>query len=440
MKIVCRICRMPVQTCDTSCPSCEAWFGDSKMYRFVLRWKQSVGRERAIEILSKIENMKIRNFALNILDSLFVVKEGLSISEFETYFEQVKQDHLSFPELELAGIEGVVEVLDSYPNDPKQRKITVSRKLGFVKNETKNITKNAPKFDSCKNVPMIDENNSEIVTPNSHRRCENHSRSTQSHDFAVGIDSPIKLTAEHLPALFLCVVPSIILLFWTDSIFYSVVLCLALIIIVMGIFAYIEVLRKKEKIAEIKNDIEKKYGQLEIIVSTVNFCSLGIDFTNNIIVFGVDAYYIEYSFSEIVNVEIIRNESILTSTNRGSQVVGASIGGVVFGGAGAIVGGLSGSSRSKKQIEKLTIRVIVDDVASPIYDIVLFYSKVLHSGKGVDVDSDLIQPFIELADRFNALLMNAMRRADERRYSCHNLQDSPSFGQNPLNLGTPYLL
>ena len=69
-------------------------------------------------------------------------------------------------------------------------------------------------------------------------------------------------------------------------------------------------------------------------------------------------------YSEIISVEMMVDKTsiqkTIQKTNRGSQLVGAAVGGAVFGKMGAAVGGLSGSKRSETRgSEKVTKRSLV---------------------------------------------------------------------------------
>ena len=79
------------------------------------------------------------------------------------------------------------------------------------------------------------------------------------------------------------------------------------------------------------------------------------------------------SYSDIVSVAIHEDEDIIqnTTTSRSSQVAGVAVGGVLFGAAGAVVGGLSGetTTTSKKEVKKITIKIIVNDIDNPVFEI-----------------------------------------------------------------------
>ncbi|WP_367846554.1 hypothetical protein [Rhodoferax sp. WC2427] len=62
------------------------------------------------------------------------------------------------------------------------------------------------------------------------------------------------------------------------------------------------------------------------------------------------------------------------TTSRSSQLVGAAVGGLVFGGVGAVVGALSGKKKSisRNDLSEISLRLTVADRISPSYRITLF--------------------------------------------------------------------
>lgn len=71
-------------------------------------------------------------------------------------------------------------------------------------------------------------------------------------------------------------------------------------------------------------------------------------------------------FSEIISSELIIDSSTITSTSRGSQVAGGVIGGLALGGVGAIVGGLSGKTRSVENAKYMDIKLTLNSLSAPI--------------------------------------------------------------------------
>ena len=77
-----------------------------------------------------------------------------------------------------------------------------------------------------------------------------------------------------------------------------------------------------------------------------------------------------YSYYDIVNFELIEDGESIVSGGVGRALVG----GVLFGGVGAIVGGVTGTKRSKSVCTNMQIKVTVKDINNPVVYIV-FYSN-----------------------------------------------------------------
>lgn len=82
-----------------------------------------------------------------------------------------------------------------------------------------------------------------------------------------------------------------------------------------------------------------------------------------------DYSLLKYSFDQILESEIIEDGNSVIKTSRGSQIGGALIGGALAGGVGAIVGGLSGSKTSFKEVKKIDLRITLNDLNNPVQTI-----------------------------------------------------------------------
>lgn len=79
-----------------------------------------------------------------------------------------------------------------------------------------------------------------------------------------------------------------------------------------------------------------------------------------------------FKFSELVSIEILKNGSSITRTNRGSQAAGAIMGAVLLGPLGLLLGGVTGAKRQEEKVDKLTLRLHVSDFDQPFYDVPFF--------------------------------------------------------------------
>lgn len=70
------------------------------------------------------------------------------------------------------------------------------------------------------------------------------------------------------------------------------------------------------------------------------------------------------SFDNIVGAELVIDSKQISSSNRLSRAV---VGGVLLGGIGAVIGGLSGSSKIDNEFENVDVLIKLNDVLNPIY-------------------------------------------------------------------------
>ena len=68
-----------------------------------------------------------------------------------------------------------------------------------------------------------------------------------------------------------------------------------------------------------------------------------------------------YSFDELVNYELLEDDSLVTSGGVGQALIG----GALFGGFGAAAGGITGKRIQKKKIESLFIKVTLNSFETP---------------------------------------------------------------------------
>lgn len=69
-----------------------------------------------------------------------------------------------------------------------------------------------------------------------------------------------------------------------------------------------------------------------------------------------------YKFSELIEFELLEDESQVSKGGVGQALAG----GFLFGGFGAIAGGVTGTRITKKQIESMIIKITVNDIDNPL--------------------------------------------------------------------------
>lgn len=117
-----------------------------------------------------------------------------------------------------------------------------------------------------------------------------------------------------------------------------------------------------------------------------------------------------YSFDQLIAVDVERNGSSLQKTNRGSQMMGAAVGGVLLGPVGLLLGGLTGSKRQEERVKRLSLKLFTSDLHTPVTEVIFFAHP-----QGVKPDSPLVKVAAEQLDvwhgRFRTILQGNERAA-----------------------------
>ena len=94
-----------------------------------------------------------------------------------------------------------------------------------------------------------------------------------------------------------------------------------------------------------------------------------------------------YPYSSVLRCEIIEEAETEQKKSGSRMVKGAVVGGLIAGGAGSVIGGLSGSQLAEKRIKALDLKIVLKDVSHPSFKMRFFDSKKL-SQKGISIDNE----------------------------------------------------
>ena len=81
-----------------------------------------------------------------------------------------------------------------------------------------------------------------------------------------------------------------------------------------------------------------------------------------------------YGFDQLVAVDVERDGMSLQKTNRGSQMLGAAVGGALLGPVGLLLGGLTGSKRQEERVKRLSLKLFTSDLHTPVTEVIFFDS------------------------------------------------------------------
>ena len=131
-----------------------------------------------------------------------------------------------------------------------------------------------------------------------------------------------------------------------------------------------------------------------------NYLFLMDEFFKVLVLVGPGSYEI-FNYSDIIEVSYEENGNQLYTKSAGRTIGGAIVGGVLMGGAGAVIGGLSGASKQNKEIKNMDIKILLRSTSRT--------SCVLHFK-----DVDRVLKTKEEADRklYETYLKNANQAKD----------------------------
>lgn len=122
---------------------------------------------------------------------------------------------------------------------------------------------------------------------------------------------------------------------------------------------------------------------------------------------------------DVLSCEIIEDGNSVVSTNRGSQLGGALVGGLAFGGVGALAGALSGKKKTIGTATNLALQLTINDTERPIHTIRFIIGETkkdyLYSG------------ILHTARRWHSLIAVIMKRA------AVEIDSSTKYMQAPLH-------
>lgn len=108
------------------------------------------------------------------------------------------------------------------------------------------------------------------------------------------------------------------------------------------------------------NSLPKKRGEKSTVNTKAvgNYLFIMDDFFKVLVIIGESSHEI-FNYTDIIEVSYEENGNQLYTKSAGRTVGGAIVGGVLMGGAGAVVGGLSGASKQNKEVKSIDVKILL---------------------------------------------------------------------------------
>lgn len=190
----------------------------------------------------------------------------------------------------------------------------------------------------------------------------------------------------------------------------------SILILILLLSAFLFISQRTSK----KNKIEKDsltnklrdFGSTKIISGAYGDAGVSInEISEQIMLFdkrGGSYEQIFLSYDDILSVELFEDKRSITKSVRSSMIGRALVGGALFGGPGAIIGGLTGKQKSTDKVNDIYVKIIVNDINNSSHSISFLESEC---NKGGIIYNAAINKARQCYDIMNIII----KRAEEKK-------------------------
>lgn len=216
-----------------------------------------------------------------------------------------------------------------------------------------------------------------------------------------------------------------------------------IIVIAVVILAAIVAARTEEKADpkayRIQNKIPINQSLMERLNAVTDFDAvkkfkmqssvLGIDTARREILYMSNNSTKRFCFADLLSVSIIEDGETKFTKSTSRTIGGVIVGGALFGGVGAIIGGTTGGSTQKNIINSLTVKIVIRDINESSIECVFFDDLSLKKGGFFWklYEDCFIKPAYELKD-----ILTIIIDEEDKKTGCNNNIVSPTSVSDEL--------
>lgn len=119
-----------------------------------------------------------------------------------------------------------------------------------------------------------------------------------------------------------------------------------------------------------------------------------------------------YDYKDILKSELILDGHTELSRSTASTAGRAVLGGIIAGGAGAIIGGLSGKQKEKTKIYTIDLKVFVNDTSNPVHSI-NFFDAGPNGMEKKSGDDKIYKIFYDPAEKWHGIISALIQQGDD---------------------------
>lgn len=121
-----------------------------------------------------------------------------------------------------------------------------------------------------------------------------------------------------------------------------------------------------------------------------------------------------FKYDDIIESEVLTEGETITKTSRASQFTGAAVGGLVFGGVGAVIGGLSGKQVTSQEYKNVYLKLLINDTSNPVH-IIDFIERIKNNTGSFDTTPPKVA--LKDAQGWHDLISVIIRQAEKETTS-----------------------
>lgn len=161
------------------------------------------------------------------------------------------------------------------------------------------------------------------------------------------------------------------------------------------------------------DDKSAKTGSQSFVVdkSIGNYLFIMDDFFHKLVIVTPDTYEI-FNYTDIIEISYEEDGTALFTKSAARTVGGALVGGALLGKAGAVIGGLSGSSAQHKEVNSMQIKILLRNAEKTTY-VLNFKQRSSTLKTSSDLDADYYKMFLKDAMAAKDLLSVIIDKAQQ---------------------------
>ncbi len=195
----------------------------------------------------------------------------------------------------------------------------------------------------------------------------------------------------------------------------GIIIAVLLLFLVIGAFGAFKQTKQENEVAAAVNENSTKledFGATKIIEGPLGQYKVKIDENNEKVAYISKNGSRVFSYDDIIKVELQESGQTVSQKSTTRTIGGAVLGGVLAGGAGAVVGGLSGASTQRRKVTSIVVKVTLRDVSDPTVNIVCFENYKLPPYSDEEGMQFFYAPALEIVDTLNVIIDLVDRRSN----------------------------